>query len=539
MSTIGYYICVPFAWVLRTFYELTGSYGWALVLFTIVVKLITLPFQMKSKKSMMRMNLFQPKIKEIQTKYANNPQKMNDEIQMLYAKEGVNPMSGCLWSFLPFPILIALYSIIRQPLSRFMMISKDVVTEITTLATTLGYNAELVRKGYEEIGLAKFISDNFADFSGKFDGLLNVNYNFLGLDLTVMPGDVWKDFFTGGWPVIGVVLIPFISGALSFLQSKVSMSGNVAAEGNDAAARSNRMMMWMMPLMSLWIGFTLPAALGVYWIVNSLLYAIQEKVLTKYYKSHMEDELSEKEKQKRDDRLRRMEAAREQQKEHDAADRHGDVRLVVDAIARLHLDILALCDRRLEVPGQALAVTRDTVCVLCLRFDGQVQREPVLDLVEHALHHRLALGILFAHIHFLPLDEEVKGIGVVEPRFRHYGASIAAFHRREHIAALGRERLDVRIGDLNLVACHIAVLDFLDDGIGILLDEFILRALQCLRGKHIADHARHHRAGAILFDGHALICLDTACCCHRERDEQQDQEHPLHIAHFPFSPLSF
>ena len=314
MSTIGYYICVPFAWVLRTFYELTGSYGWALVLFTIVVKLITLPFQMKSKKSMMRMNLFQPKIKEIQTKYANNPQKMNDEIQMLYAKEGVNPMSGCLWSFLPFPILIALYSIIRQPLSRFMMLSKDVVTEITTLATTLGYNAELVRKGYEEIGLAKFISDNFAEFSGKFDGLLNVNYDFLGLDLTVMPGDVWKDFFTGGWPVIGVVLIPFISGALSFLQSKVSMSGNIAAEGNDAAARSNRMMMWMMPLMSLWIGFTLPAALGVYWIVNSLLYAIQEKVLTKYYKSHMEDELSEKEKQKRDDRLRRMEAAREQQR---------------------------------------------------------------------------------------------------------------------------------------------------------------------------------------------------------------------------------
>lgn len=167
MSTIGYYICVPFAWVLRTFYELTGSYGWALVLFTIVVKLITLPFQMKSKKSMMRMNLFQPKVKEIQTKYANNPTRMNEEMQLLYTQEGVNPMSGCLWSFLPFPILIALYSIIRQPLSRFMMLSKDVVTEITTLAITLGYNAELVRKGYEEIGLAKFISDNFADFSGK------------------------------------------------------------------------------------------------------------------------------------------------------------------------------------------------------------------------------------------------------------------------------------------------------------------------------------------------------------------------------------
>ena len=87
MSTIGYYICVPFAWILRTFYELTGSYGWALVLFTLVVKLITLPFQMKSKKSMMRMNLFQPKMKEIQTKYANNPQRMNEEMQLLYTQE--------------------------------------------------------------------------------------------------------------------------------------------------------------------------------------------------------------------------------------------------------------------------------------------------------------------------------------------------------------------------------------------------------------------------------------------------------------------
>ena len=317
-STIGYYICVPFAWILRTFYELTGSYGWALVLFTIVVKLITLPFQMKSKKSMMRMNLFQPQVKEIQTKYANNPQRMNEEMQMLYAKEGVNPMSGCLWSFLPFPILIALYSIIRQPLSRFMLLSKDVLEEITILAATLGYSAEGVRMGYEEIGLAKFISQNFAEFSGKFDGLINVDYNFLGLDLTVMPGDVWKDFFTGGWPVIGVVLIPFLSAVLSFIQSKVSMAGNAASQGNDATARSTRMMMWTMPLLSLWIGFTLPAALGVYWIVNSLLYAVQEKVLTKYYKSHMDDEISEKEKQKREDRIRRMEAAREQQRKYAA-----------------------------------------------------------------------------------------------------------------------------------------------------------------------------------------------------------------------------
>ena len=284
MSTIGYYICVPFAWLVRLFYDLTNSYGVALILFTLVIKLIMLPFQMKSKKSMMRMSRFQPMIKEIQTRYKNNQVKMNEELQRLYAEEGVNPMSGCLWSFLPFPILIALYSIIRQPLSRFMLLSKDVVTEITSLATTLGYNAESVRVGYEEIGLAKFISDNFSEFAGKFDGLLNVNYNFLGLDLTVMPTDVWKDFFTGGWPIIGVVLIPFISAGLSFLQSKVSMAGNVAAEGNDATARSSRMMMWMMPLMSLWIGFTVSAGLSLYWFIGGVVRMISDPIMTSHYR---------------------------------------------------------------------------------------------------------------------------------------------------------------------------------------------------------------------------------------------------------------
>ena len=89
MSTIGYYICVPFAWVLRTFYELTGSYGWALVLFTIVVKLITLPFQMKSKRSMMRMGSLSKKQQELQKQYANNQKKYQEELAKLSPEEQV------------------------------------------------------------------------------------------------------------------------------------------------------------------------------------------------------------------------------------------------------------------------------------------------------------------------------------------------------------------------------------------------------------------------------------------------------------------
>ena len=97
-SSIGYVICIPFAWLVRVFYELTGSYGVAIILFTLVLKLILLPLQMKSKKSMMRMNRMSGRMQEIQKKYANNQAKMSEEMQKLYAEEGVSPMSGCLWS---------------------------------------------------------------------------------------------------------------------------------------------------------------------------------------------------------------------------------------------------------------------------------------------------------------------------------------------------------------------------------------------------------------------------------------------------------
>ena len=332
-ATIGYYICIPFAWLLRALYELTSSYGWALVLFTVVIKLIMLPFQMKSKKSMMRMSRFQPMIKEIQTRYKNNQVKMNEELQRLYAEEGVNPMSGCLWSFLPFPILIALYSIIRQPITRFMMLTTtamqgviDAVSaagfDLAAIAMTANDGAVTVKDGltqlqpYGQITLVKAAQELGVALP---EGWIHMDFSFLGMDLTMIPSDVIGQIGTGGWAVIGVLLIPIVSGALSFWQSKVSMAGNpAAADPNDPTARSSRMMMWMMPIMSLWIGFTLPASLGVYWIANSVLMLVQEKVLNKYFKKSMAAEDEEREKARMEDRLRRMEEARVAQQQREA-----------------------------------------------------------------------------------------------------------------------------------------------------------------------------------------------------------------------------
>ena len=186
-AQLGYYICVPFAWLTRLFYTWTGSYGVALILFTLMVKLVILPFQLKSKKSMLRMGRMNGKVEEIKKKYPNNQQRQQQEIADLYAREGVNPMSGCLWSFLPFPILIALYYIIRTPLRYFMSLSNEVIESITQLAVSLGYTsgASGQAAAYEQIYLAKFIHENWGEFAGKFDGLIDLDYNFLNTTLDI------------------------------------------------------------------------------------------------------------------------------------------------------------------------------------------------------------------------------------------------------------------------------------------------------------------------------------------------------------------
>ena len=308
-AQLGYYICVPFAWLTRLFYTWTGSYGVALILFTLMVKLVILPFQLKSKKSMLRMGRMNGKVEEIKKKYPNNQQRQQQEIADLYAREGVNPMSGCLWSFLPFPILIALYYIIRTPLRYFMSLSNEVIESITQLAVSLGYTsgASGQAAAYEQIYLAKFIHENWGEFAGKFDGLIDLNYNFLGMDLSQVGSSLFSQFPSGGWPVIGILILPLISAALQFLMTKISMKSNGSANANGAS----KAMIYMMPLMTVWMGYILPAALCVYWIANAAFSCLQELFLNKHFNKLLDREETDKERQKREARYAKMQAARE------------------------------------------------------------------------------------------------------------------------------------------------------------------------------------------------------------------------------------
>lgn len=305
-AKLGYYICVPFAFLTRLFYSWTGSYGVALILFTLVVKLVLLPFQLKSKKSMLRMNRMQGKLNDIKTRYANNQQKQQEAMAELYAKEGINSMSGCLWSMIPFPILIALYYIIRVPLRYFMSLSESVIAEITTLAGTLGFTAAEGSQAYEQIYLAKFIHEHWADFAGKFDGLIDLNYNFLHIDLAAQPSSLFSQFPGGGWPVWGALLLPIISAGIQFAMSFITMR-TIGSAPNG----STKTMMYMMPLMTLWMGYILPSALCIYWIANSAFSLIQEVTLNKYFNKILDREETEKEKAAREKRYAKYQRQKE------------------------------------------------------------------------------------------------------------------------------------------------------------------------------------------------------------------------------------
>lgn len=291
-------ITKPFAWLMVKLYELTGSYGMAVILFALAVNLILTPFMAKSKKSMMRSTRLQPKIKELQRRHEGNPQKLNTEMQKLYREEGVNPMSGCLWSLIPFPILIALYSVIRQPLSRMMFVAQDFVTTLQDYFVGKGlYVIPEKANAYFEIELAELAHSNWAsvqtDLAGKLDpNLLDIDFSFLGLNLGDQPR--WNFFLHTDWsdaavwlPALGLFLIPFVSAFLSWASMKISNAGNPQ---DPQTAASMKSMSLMMPLMSVWICFVMPAAMGIYWIANSVFGMARDFILTRVYKKQLDKE---------------------------------------------------------------------------------------------------------------------------------------------------------------------------------------------------------------------------------------------------------
>ncbi len=282
-------ITTPFAWLLLTLYNIVSNYGLAIILFALIVKLVLLPFSMKSKRGMLQSTRMQPRMKELEKKYTGNKAKYNEEVQRMYKEEKINPMSGCIWSLIPFPILLALYSVIRQPLSTIMSLSSEQITKVADTLKNIG--VEVATKGtYYQIEIAQKIHENYDAVQAVVPAVKDIDSSFLGLNLSQIPN--WK-FFTevGGksfaeiWPMLGLFLIPILSAVLAFLSSYIIQKMTAPKKKDDEAPAAATMkgMTYMMPLISLWIGFVMPASIGVYWCATSFFTILQEIWLTKKY----------------------------------------------------------------------------------------------------------------------------------------------------------------------------------------------------------------------------------------------------------------
>lgn len=338
---VMYYILSPFSWLLNFFYSFTDSYGISLILFALVIKIILFPLTIKGKKGMIQMNLLSGKMQQLQKQYGKDRERYNMEVQRLYEREKVNPMSGCLWSFLPILILLPLYAIIRQPLLYLMGLDSNQIAQVAasvdwqTLAVNHGWvtadaMAKLVEQlnageiatvfqnvGYNQLYLASLVNENtlpaITAALGEGTRVFVMNFDFLGLDLAMLP--TWKIWEHLNWQYIGAFLLIVISAFSSIFMSKISMKTNQMnnQSGNEQVEKTNRIMMWTMPLMSLWIGFMMPVAMCVYWIANSLFSVIQELIAGKILKKDYEAAraaAAERERQEKEEEKRRKEEAR-------------------------------------------------------------------------------------------------------------------------------------------------------------------------------------------------------------------------------------
>ena len=292
-------IQVPFGYLLSWLYQLTTNYGAALIIFAIILKLILFPTSAKAKKSTMKMSRLTPRVQAIQKKYAGDQQKINEATQALYREEGVSMGGGCLWSLLPLFILIPLYAVVRQPITYMLHESAEVAGKIvsvikTALPDDFGKNnyydqmiaAPRIPQFVEQL---KVIVTNPATLEG-------LNFNFLGIDLGVVPTfNVFK-WKVWNWANIGAFLLPVLSAGGQVLSMFISQRMNNSLVTNEKgiedketaknsqANQNSKMMLYMMPLMSLWIGFTVPAALSLYWLIQGLVSTVQDVYLTKKYR---------------------------------------------------------------------------------------------------------------------------------------------------------------------------------------------------------------------------------------------------------------
>ncbi|MGN0989258.1 MAG: YidC/Oxa1 family membrane protein insertase [Eubacteriales bacterium] len=312
----------PIAMLLKLCYMLVGNYGWAIIIFAIIAKVLLFPLSIKTEKSRLQQQKLQPKLEELKRRYKNDPRnpKYNEQLQELYHKEGVSQSAGCLPTLIQFPIIFGLWNAIRRPLWYISGLGIQTITAITTVFYNSGIESivkalsdkiENLTESWikiNEIVIAQTMHDK-ANFELVKDLLPEnfepVNMNFLGLELGAKPSDygLWSWF----------IILPIICGITSFLASWITTKINTPKNQKQPAVPGMNAMLYTMPIISMIFAYSFNVGVCIYLIVSNLLSIAQVFILKLVVKPEKEEKKQVKEKKlnyNQIDKIKREQAAK-------------------------------------------------------------------------------------------------------------------------------------------------------------------------------------------------------------------------------------
>ena len=295
-----------FGYVLSFLYNIVNNYGIAMILFTIIIKLVMLPFSIKQQKSMKKSAKAQEKMKIIQFKYKNDPEKMNQEIMRMYKEEKISPFGGCLTSIFQIILLLSVFYMVRSPLTYMQKIPADT---INNYVNQLQEEQKIASQAYPQIDIIR--ETNFIQEKNPEDSnaeKTNINMNFLGLDLSKIPQQNMNDYTVYIIPIL-YILTTFISMRLTVkMQENMQKSKKInnkeviditekkeneveeekEEDPMETMMQTNKMMSWMMPIISVSIAFIAPLGLALYWLISNISMIIERLIIDKVIKTEEE-----------------------------------------------------------------------------------------------------------------------------------------------------------------------------------------------------------------------------------------------------------
>ena len=261
-----------FGYLLNFLYNLLNNYGLAIIIFSILIKLLLLPLTIKQQKTMEKTTKMQDEMKSIQFKYKNDPEKLNKEMMDMYKRENMSPFSGCLSSIVQLLLILAVFYLVRSPLTYMKKVDVNVINDYTSRLET--------KTSYPEVQIIK-------EF-GNEDQTVFLNMEFLGLDLSSVPSTNFTDIKT--------LIIPFLYVVSSIISMKLTLNmqqkgknknlketedGQKEESELDMLQNTNKTMSYMMPIMAFSISLVAPLGLALYWLMSNILMILERIFLNK------------------------------------------------------------------------------------------------------------------------------------------------------------------------------------------------------------------------------------------------------------------